>query len=114
MKKLLYITFLLIASMQLYSQTDGLSYQALIIGPDDQELPGVDAQGNILPNTIIAIRFTIYDEANSIEFQEEANQGNVVREAEQAKARDSVQVLRILRTDHSPGVPRVPNTQYRH
>lgn len=71
MKRLIHITLFLFLSMQLFSQTDGISYQAVIIGPDNQELPGVDAQGNILPNATIAMRFTIFDSNNQIEFQEE-------------------------------------------
>ena len=71
MQKLIQITLFLFLSMQVFSQTDGISYQAVIIGPDNQELPGVDAQGNILPNATIAMRFTIFDSNNQIEFQEE-------------------------------------------
>jgi hypothetical protein len=69
MKKVLLIILILI-SMQAFAQTDGLTYQAIIIGPDTQELPGVDAQNNILPNARVAIRFTIIDANNSVEYQE--------------------------------------------
>jgi hypothetical protein len=69
MKKVLLIILILI-SMQAFAQTDGLTYQAIIIGPDTQELPGVDAENNILPNTRVAIRFTIIDANNSVEYQE--------------------------------------------
>lgn len=69
MKKLL-LTLILLASIQAFAQTDGISYQAVIIGPDNQELPGVDAQGNILPNATVSIRFTILDANNTIEYQE--------------------------------------------
>jgi hypothetical protein len=55
---------------QMFAQTDGITYQAVIISPDALELPGVDSEGNYLPNTTIAIRFTIYDSGNQIEFQE--------------------------------------------
>ena len=71
MQKLIQITLFLFLSMQVFSQTDGISYQAVIIGPDNQELPGVDAQGNILPNATIAMRFTLFESNNQIEFQEE-------------------------------------------
>jgi hypothetical protein len=54
----------------MFAQTDGITYQAVIISPDALELPGVDSEGNYLPNTTIAIRFTIYDSGNQIEFQE--------------------------------------------
>lgn len=55
---------------QIFSQTDGITYQAVIISPDALELPGVDSENNYLPNTTIAVRFTIYDSGNQIEFQE--------------------------------------------
>jgi hypothetical protein len=69
MKKLV-LTLFLLASLHLIAQTDGISYQAVIIGPDNQELPGVDAEGNILPNATVAIRFTIFDANNQVEYQE--------------------------------------------
>jgi hypothetical protein len=56
--------------MNMYAQTDGISYQAVIINPSGEELPGVDSNGNILPNAKITIRFTILDETNSEEYQE--------------------------------------------
>ena len=55
---------------QILSQTDGITYQAVIISPDALELPGVDSENNYLPNTTIAVRFTIYDSGNQLEFQE--------------------------------------------
>ena len=53
-----------------YSQTDGITYQAIIIDPDVQEIPGADISGNFLPNVDLQVRFTILDENDSIEFQE--------------------------------------------
>ncbi len=70
MKKVIIFSLVLFASMQLLAQTEGISYQAVIIGPDGQEMPGVDAQGNILPDASVAIRFTILDVNNIQEFQE--------------------------------------------
>lgn len=70
MKKILTLIFFTCAMFQAMAQTDGITYQAVIIGPDDLELPGVDSEGNYLPNTTIAIRFTIYDSGNQVEFQE--------------------------------------------
>lgn len=69
MKKVLLVT-LLFASLQMAAQTNGISYQAVIVGPDTQELPGADAEGNILPNATIAVRFTIIDANNMTEYQE--------------------------------------------
>lgn len=70
MKKIFFILLFCLAVIKLSAQTDGISYQAVIIGPDGQELPGMDAQGNILPGATIAIRFTILDANNSVEYQE--------------------------------------------
>ena len=70
MKKILTLTFFVFSMMNAISQTDGITYQAVIIAPEDLELPGVDSEGNYLPNTTIAIRFTIYDSGNQLEFQE--------------------------------------------
>ncbi|MEW7290839.1 hypothetical protein [Aquimarina sp. 2304DJ70-9] len=68
--KNLILTLFFLASIHLSAQTDGISYQAVIIGPDNQELPGVDAEGNILPNATVSIRFTIIDSNNGMEYQE--------------------------------------------
>lgn len=70
MKKILTLLSFLCLIQQVVAQTDGITYQAVIISPDALELPGVDSEGNYLPNTTIAVRFTIYDQFNQLEFQE--------------------------------------------
>jgi hypothetical protein len=70
MKRILTSLFFLGLLCTAHAQTDGITYQAVIIGPDDLELPGVDSEGNYLPNATIAVRFTIFDSTNQIEFQE--------------------------------------------
>ncbi len=73
MKKILTIALFFCLTYQVFAQTDGLTYQAVIINPSDLELPGVDSPGNFLPNKTIAIRFSIIDgdnEQNPPEFQE--------------------------------------------
>jgi len=70
MRQLLTITLFFVVSISLFAQTDGISYQAVIIDPNVEEIPGVNIEGNILPNTIIAIRFTILDATNAEEFVE--------------------------------------------
>lgn len=70
MKKVISLVLFFLAGLQLYAQTDGISYQAVIIGPNGQEMPGADARGNILPNAAIAIRFTILGANNTVEYQE--------------------------------------------
>jgi len=68
-KSLLTVALLLLWAFISYGQTDGISYQAVIIGPDNFELPGVDSEGNYLPSATVVIRFTIFDSGNLLEFQ---------------------------------------------
>ncbi|WP_179018492.1 hypothetical protein [Winogradskyella forsetii] len=70
MKRILTLIVFACFISQTQAQTDGISYQAVIVSPDALELPGVDSEGNYLPSTTIAVRFTIYDENNQLEFQE--------------------------------------------
>lgn len=70
MKHFITLVLFLFLSLKLFAQTDGISYQAVIIGPDVLELPGVDSEGNYLPLTEVDIKFIIYDSGNQIEFQE--------------------------------------------
>ena len=59
MKNILQIIILLLLTFNIYAQTDGISYQAVIIDPNEKELPGVNAQGNILPDAPVTMRFSI-------------------------------------------------------
>lgn len=59
MKRIITLVLVLFISTCVFAQTEGISYQAVIIGPDDLELPGVDSEGNYLPTTEIDLRFTI-------------------------------------------------------
>ncbi len=70
MRKLLLAFLLSVICSSVMAQTDGISYQAVIIDPEIQELPGFDISGNILPNRLVAMRFTIYDNNNTVEYQE--------------------------------------------
>jgi len=69
MKKIALLLILLTAFVA-KAQTDGLSYQAVIIDPNEQELPGVNATGNILPNADVTLRFTILNESGNVEYKE--------------------------------------------
>lgn len=53
------------------AQQEGISYQAVIINPDAQQLPGFDAPGTVLADTEVQLRFSILDETNNVEYQEE-------------------------------------------
>lgn len=70
MKKLFVFAFILFASIKLTAQTDGISYQALILNPKNQEIPGQDVSGNIFPNKKLEIRFTIINAVGVVEYTE--------------------------------------------
>ena len=71
MRKLLtLILFIFCINIKGYSQTDGINYQAVIIDPDPEEIPGIDVAGNILPNKEIKVRFSISDVSGNLDFQE--------------------------------------------
>ncbi len=71
MKKLIFIAFFTFLVTTLFGQIQGLSYQAVVIDQNSQELPGIDASGVILPNKAIKVRFTILDAAGTVDYQEE-------------------------------------------
>ncbi len=66
----LLVFFLIVFAFGTKAQTDAISYQAVIINPQTQELPGIDAVGNILPNTQVTMRFTILNADASTAYQE--------------------------------------------
>lgn len=55
------------------AQTDGLSYQAVIIDPDPTALPGTNSTDNVLLNIRVTFRFSIYDSQGAVEYQEIQN-----------------------------------------
>jgi hypothetical protein len=71
MKKLILLGLSFIMIIKLSGQTQGISYQAVIIDKNPQEIPGKDITGNIMPNHPLMIRFSILDAAGTIEYQEE-------------------------------------------
>ena len=68
MKKIL-ILFLFFGYIG-FGQTNGISYQALILDPVNQELPGFDNNNAPLANTNVCLKFSIVDELNIIEYEE--------------------------------------------
>ncbi|MEM7085350.1 MAG: hypothetical protein AAF489_04165 [Bacteroidota bacterium] len=70
MKKLCYILACLFITTYGYAQTDAISYQAVILNPDAQQLPGNDVTGTILANTDITLRFTIINDNDFVEYRE--------------------------------------------
>ncbi|WP_457618723.1 hypothetical protein [Lutibacter sp.] len=70
MRKFYVIIITLFIGVSLQAQTDVISYQAVILNPQKQELPGVNAEENIFPNKTIKMRFTIIDSNGSLIYQE--------------------------------------------
>ena len=70
MKKIFFTLFVL-SSISLFSQQrTGINYQALILNPNGEQLPGYNNQNAPLVNTDICIEFLILDENSSIEYSE--------------------------------------------
>lgn len=59
--------------MSIYSQRTGISYQALILDPNGEQLPGYNNQNAPLTNTAICLEFIIRDDNNVIEYSEYQN-----------------------------------------
>ena len=68
MKKII-LLFLFFSSI-VFSQTKGISYQALIIDPVTQELPGVNNNNAPLANKNICLKFSFIDELDALEYEE--------------------------------------------
>ena len=69
MNRIILITCLLI-TFSLSAQTDGLTYQALIIDENPQEIPGMDITGNYLKDAELSMRFSIQESTGQVIFQE--------------------------------------------
>jgi hypothetical protein len=69
MKKIFFLLFLLIGIVG-FAQNSGITYQAVIYGPNGQQLPGANNQKYILANKTICLRFSIIDHQTQIEYQE--------------------------------------------
>ena len=69
--KNIFISFFVLLSFSLFSQQrTGISYQALILNPNGEQLPGYNNQNAPLVNTDICIEFLIIDENSSTEYSE--------------------------------------------
>jgi len=69
MKKIFTFLFL-VSTIYTYAQTDALSYQAVIINENEDEIPGLDISGNYLADTEVQLQFTIVDQEGNFEYQE--------------------------------------------
>lgn len=72
MAKLFKIAILLILANTAYAQLPGIPYQAVVLSREDaQELPGVDDDyDNILRNSVVSIKFSVFDQFQNIEYSE--------------------------------------------
>jgi hypothetical protein len=73
MKRVLLLMLLLVTVFQGFSQTVGISYQAVLTDSNPQELPGENAQDNPLVNSNVAIQFTVVNASGTEEYQEQHN-----------------------------------------
>ena len=62
--------FLLFCSVQVFAQTKGITYQAVIYNPSDGSLPGVDSVNAPMANKSVCLQFSILDASSQIEYQE--------------------------------------------
>jgi hypothetical protein len=69
MKKIV-ATLLLFTSFIGYSQTNGITYQAVIINPSGEELPGINNTNAPLANKNICLKFSILDQNSQFEYIE--------------------------------------------
>ena len=68
-KQLLFYAMLMIIGYG-QAQTDGITYQAVIIDLNSQQLPGVDIPSNNLPDTPLQVRFTILGALGELDYEE--------------------------------------------
>jgi len=71
MKKIILLISIFFSFLNLFAQQQGISYQALIVDQNPQEIPGLDISGNIPPNHPIIVRFTVLDAIGNVEYQED-------------------------------------------
>ncbi len=74
MKKKYHLIWLLIVIPFLaMAQVEGITYQAVLVDNNPDEIPGIDVPSNNIPNQELRIQFTIIDTFGSIEYQETQN-----------------------------------------
>lgn len=70
MKKLVYL--LLLTTTIVFSQTSGITYQAVLYNPNGEELPGYDNIYSPLTDQQVCLHFSIIDQNGNLEYMEEA------------------------------------------
>ncbi len=69
MKKITLLLLLLVSTV-FYSQTRGITYQAIIYNPNGEVIPGYNNTSSPLANKNICLQFSIIDAASQTEYQE--------------------------------------------
>ena len=69
MKKI-YLLLVLLLSSVIYAQTNGITYQAVILNPEGDHIPGYNNERAPLINTQVCLRFIIYS-GTTLEYQED-------------------------------------------
>lgn len=70
MKKICTTLVLLLLAAVGFAQTDGMNYQAVIVNPEGQQVPGTDTSGDVMANAEVILRFSILNEDQIVEYQE--------------------------------------------
>ena len=70
MKKIIYLLILFAITTNINAQRNGLSYQALIMNPSGEEIPGYNNPNAPLLDQAICIKFAIIDHNGSKEYVE--------------------------------------------
>jgi hypothetical protein len=69
MKKVFYIVLFFVTSF-VFSQSNAISYQAVIYMPGGQNAPGVNVTNVPMANKNICLQFKFIDSSNRVEYQE--------------------------------------------
>ncbi|WP_300977209.1 OmpA family protein [Flavobacterium sp.] len=69
MKKIILLIVFFIGA-QIYAQTNGISYQAIIVNPNGSQIPGVNNANSPVVNKNICMVFKFIDQFSNVEYQE--------------------------------------------
>lgn len=74
MKKITFLSFLFCLAFGIaLAQTEGISYQAVLVDNNPDEIPGIDVPSNNIPNQELNVRFTILNSFGDTDYQETQN-----------------------------------------
>ncbi len=70
MKVKYFLIGLMLLPIWAMAQVEGITYQAVIVDNNPDEIPGIDVPSNNIPNQELRLQFTIVDAFGNIEYQE--------------------------------------------